>query len=159
MTVHEVIPVTRAGNVAARMAAIADEVAAPAAADVDQIGRFPSETLAALRAEGLLAALVPVEFGGGRRVAGRGVRRPGGPRSPVRVERHGGGHAPHPGGLPGPPRPQRPAPGLSPRSSPDHQYLLASATTEVGTGGDVRSSICALEVVDGAVPGTRSRPR
>jgi acyl-CoA dehydrogenase len=31
----------------------------------------------------------------------------------------------------------------------EHQYLLASATTEVGTGGDVRSSICALEVTDG----------
>ena len=31
----------------------------------------------------------------------------------------------------------------------EEQYLLASATTEVGTGGDVRSSICALEVADG----------
>lgn len=27
-----------------------------------------------------------------------------------------------------------------------HQYLLASATTEVGIGGDVRSSLCAVEV-------------
>ena len=26
----------------------------------------------------------------------------------------------------------------------DRQYLLASATTEVGTGGDVGSSVCAL---------------
>ena len=30
-----------------------------------------------------------------------------------------------------------------------HQYLLASATTEIGTGGDTRSSICAVEVEDG----------
>ena len=31
----------------------------------------------------------------------------------------------------------------------EHQYLLASATTEVGTGGDVRSSVCALDLSDG----------
>jgi len=30
-----------------------------------------------------------------------------------------------------------------------HQYLLASATTEVGTGGDVRSSVCAVDVEGG----------
>jgi acyl-CoA dehydrogenase len=30
-----------------------------------------------------------------------------------------------------------------------HQYLLASATTELGIGGDVRSSLCAVEVKDG----------
>jgi acyl-CoA dehydrogenase len=31
----------------------------------------------------------------------------------------------------------------------EHQYLLASMTSEVGTGGDTRSSICAVEVSDG----------
>lgn len=30
----------------------------------------------------------------------------------------------------------------------EHQYLLASATTEIGVGGDLRSSICALNVTD-----------
>ena len=50
--------------VARRMAAIAEEVAAPAADDVDQQGRFPSETIAALQSEGLLTAMVPVELGG-----------------------------------------------------------------------------------------------
>ena len=39
------------------------------------------------------------------------------------------------------------------RELAEHQYLLASATTEVGTGGDVRSSICALEVDRRPVPG------
>ncbi len=29
----------------------------------------------------------------------------------------------------------------------EHQLLLASATTEIGTGGDVRSSVCAISVV------------
>lgn len=31
----------------------------------------------------------------------------------------------------------------------ERQYLIASATTELGTGGDVRSSICAVEVANG----------
>jgi acyl-CoA dehydrogenase len=31
----------------------------------------------------------------------------------------------------------------------EKQYLLASATTELGIGGDVRSSLCAVEVGDG----------
>ena len=58
-------PMTRSGDIAARMAAIADEVAGPAAGDVDERGRFPVETIQALRSEGLLAALVPAESGGG----------------------------------------------------------------------------------------------
>jgi acyl-CoA dehydrogenase len=33
--------------------------------------------------------------------------------------------------------------------SVERQYLLASATTEVGTGGDVGSSVCAVDVADG----------
>ncbi len=65
MAINEDVVMTRAGDVATRMAVIADEVAGPAAPDVDARGRFPSEALAALKAEGLLAALVPVEFGGG----------------------------------------------------------------------------------------------
>ena len=148
MAVHEVIPVTRAGHVAARMAAIADEVAAPAAADVDESGRFPSETLAALKAEGLLAALVPVELGGGgasldevaaglvalgRRCASSAMVVAMHHIQVACLVRHG--------------RNDLLRDYL--RELSHHQYLLASATTEVGTGGDVRSSICALEVVDG----------
>ena len=51
-------------DVALRMTSIADKVAGPAAADVDEQARFPTETIEALRADGLLAALVPTEFGG-----------------------------------------------------------------------------------------------
>src|SRR5271165_3934127 len=148
MAVHEVIPMTRSGNVAARMAAIADEVAAPAAADVDERGRFPSETLAALKAEGLLAALVPVEFGGGgasldevsaglvalgRRCASSAMVVAMHHIQVACLVRHG--------------RSALLRDYLQELS--DHQYLLASATTEVGTGGDVRSSICAIEASDG----------
>jgi acyl-CoA dehydrogenase len=139
---------TRAGDVAARMTAIADEVAGPAAADVDDKGRFPIETIDALKAEGLLAALVPVEFGGGgasleevsqglvalgRRCASSAMILAMHHIQVACLVRHG-----HTGAL---------------RSYlqelAEHQNLLASATTEVGTGGDVRSSVCAVEVTDG----------
>ena len=146
--VSDVAPMTRAGDVAARMTAIADEVAGPAAADVDDKGRFPIETIDALKAEGLLAALVPVEFGGGgasleevsqglvalgRRCASSAMILAMHHIQVACLVRHG-----HTGAL---------------RSYlqelAEHQYLLASATTEVGTGGDVRSSVCAVEVTDG----------
>ncbi len=139
---------TAGRDVAARMAAIADEVAGPSAGDVDEAARFPSETVEALRAEGLLAALVPVEFGGGGATiaeVSEGVmalgRRCASSAMVVAMHhiqvaclvRHGSSDLLR-GYL---------------RELSEHQYLLASATTEVGTGGDVRSSICALEVEGG----------
>ena len=148
MTVHDDVVMTRAGAVADRMAAIADTVAGPAAADVDERGRFPSETVDALRAEGLLAALVPLEFGGGgatlsevsqglvalgRRCASSAMVVAMHHIQVACIVRHG--------------RNELLTGYLEELAL--HQYLLASATTEVGTGGDVRSSICALEVADG----------
>jgi acyl-CoA dehydrogenase len=44
---------------------VADEYAAPHADAVDREARFPSETIAALRAEQALSAFVPTELGGG----------------------------------------------------------------------------------------------
>ena len=149
MLVHGDIVMTKAGDVAPRMAAIADEVAGPAAADVDEQGRFPSETLAALKAEGLLAALVPVELGGGgaslaevsqglvalgRRCASSAMVVAMHHIQVACLVRHGRNDLL-----------RRYLEELA-----EHQYLLASATTEVGTGGDVRSSICALEVSEGS---------
>lgn len=148
MTVHDDVVMTRAGAVAGRMAAIADTVAGPAAADVDERGRFPSETVAALRSDGLLAALVPLEFGGGgatlaevsqglvalgRRCASSAMVVAMHHIQVASIVRHGRNEL-LTGYL---------------EELAIHQYLLASATTEVGTGGDVRSSICVLEVTDG----------
>jgi acyl-CoA dehydrogenase len=148
MIAHDDVTMTRAGAVAARMAAIADEVAGPAAADVDERGRFPFETLAACKSEGLLAALVPVEFGGGgatlsevsqglvalgKRCASSAMVVAMHHIQVACLVRHG--------------RNELLRDYLEELAA--HQYLLASATTEVGTGGDVRSSICALEVADG----------
>ena len=139
---------TRAGDVAARMAKVADEVAGPAAADVDAQGRFPAEAIAALKAEGLLAALVPIEFGGGgaglaevsdglvalgRRCASTAMVVAMHHIQVACLVRHG----------------RNPVLRAYLQEMSTKQYLLASATTEVGTGGDVRSSICALEVSDG----------
>jgi acyl-CoA dehydrogenase len=44
---------------------IADEFAAPNAIAVDHDARFPTETIEALRAEGALSAFIPTELGGG----------------------------------------------------------------------------------------------
>jgi acyl-CoA dehydrogenase len=134
--------------VARRMAAIAEEVAAPAADDVDQQGRFPSETIAALQSEGLLTAMVPVELGGlgagisevseglvalGRQCASSAMVVAMHHIQVACLVRHGRNEL------------------LSDYlvDAVAHQYLLASATTEVGTGGDVRSSVCAVDVEGG----------
>jgi acyl-CoA dehydrogenase len=137
-----------AADVAARMTAVADKVAGPAAADVDAMARFPVETIGALRADGLLAALVPVDLGGpgatvaqvsqgitalGRRCASSAMVAAMHHIQVACLVRHG-----HTELLQ-----------TYLRDLVEHEYLLASATTEVGTGGDVRSSICALEVADG----------
>ena len=135
-------------DVALRMTSIADKVAGPAAADVDEQARFPTETIEALRADGLLAALVPTEFGGpgatiaevcqgmialGRRCASSAMVVAMHHSQVACLVRHGRNDLLQ-GYL---------------RELVEHQYLLASATTEVGTGGDVRSSVCALDLSDG----------
>jgi acyl-CoA dehydrogenase len=124
---------------------IAGEIAAPNAADVDSKARFPSETLAALRQEGLLSAAVPRELGG----AGCGMHELAqlcaglaqgcGSSAMVLamhyiqlacIARHGLESEFFRGYLQGVVK---------------HQYLLASMTSEVGTYGETRTSICAVE--------------
>jgi len=132
-------------DVSARMASIADKVAGLAAGDVDEQSRFPSETIDALRAEGLLSALVPVELGGrgasitevsdglialGRRCASSAMVVAMHHIQVACLVAHGRNDTLR----------------SYLRELVDHQYLLASATTEVGTGGDVRSSVCAVDV-------------
>ena len=124
---------------------IATEIAAPNAGDVDAKARFPSETVAALRAEGLLSAAVPRELGG----AGCGLHELAqlcanlaqacGSSAMVLamhyiqlacIARHGTGSEFFRGYL---------------RDLVTHQHLLASMTSEVGTFGETRTSICAVE--------------
>lgn len=124
---------------------IATDIAALHAADVDANARFPAETVAALRDAGILSAPVPSRFGG----AGCGLRELAqlcstlaqGCGSSAMVlamhfiqvaclARHGSGSDFF---------------GEYLRELTARQYLLASITSEVGTFGDTRSSVCAVE--------------
>ena len=124
--------------------AIAREVSAPFAESVDREGRFPAETIAAAREAGLLSALVPPELGG----VGASMRdlaesctiigQACGSSAMVLamhhiqvacIARHARGSAFFERYL---------------RRIADEQLLLASVTSEVGVGGDTRSSICAV---------------
>ncbi|MCO5329536.1 MAG: acyl-CoA/acyl-ACP dehydrogenase [Ilumatobacteraceae bacterium] len=128
----------------AEAARIGREVVAVHAPSVDAESRFPTESFAAIRDAGLLAALVPTDFGGGgctyADVAAicTELGRHCGSTSMIYamhqiqvacVVQHGVG-VPHFEQLL--------------REIPSRGRLIASATTEGGVGGDVRSSICAV---------------
>lgn len=132
-------------DVAAR---VGREVAGPSADTVDREARFPAETFAALREAGMLSALVPQARGGGGASfaeAGRAVEELGRWCSSsalilamhhIQVAclvRHGR-------------TPELEA--LLDRVVAE-QLLLASATTEIGIGGDVRTSSCHVEAAAG----------
>ena len=124
---------------------IAKEVAAPNAADVDTRARFPQETVDALRRAGVLSAPVPQAFGG----PGLGMRELGQLCATISgacgssgmvlamhyiqvacIVRHAQDSEFFQDYL---------------RELVREQWLLASMTSEVGTFGDTRSSICAVE--------------
>lgn len=137
-----------AGQFATQLAAmrrIAIEVAAPNAADVDARSRFPRETLEALKGARLLSAPVPAELGG----TGCGTRELAELCSTLApacgssamvlamhyaqvacIVRHAQGEPFFRDYL---------------RELAAHQYLLASMTSENGTFGETRTSICAVE--------------
>jgi acyl-CoA dehydrogenase len=129
----------------AALKAIATEVAAANAADVDARARFPRETLDALKKAKLLSAPIPRELGG----AGYGMRELAALCSALAqgcgssamvlamhyiqvacLARHAQGSAYFRGYL---------------QELVEHQYLLASMTSENGTFGETRTSICAVE--------------
>ena len=128
----------------ASVAKVARDVAAAHAVDVDARSRFPSEVLAALRDVRLLSAPVPLELGGG----GCGIRelaelcstlaRACGSSAMVLamhyvqvacLARHAMSSAFFKDYL---------------RELADRQLLLASMTSETGTYGEMRTSLCAV---------------
>ncbi len=144
MSTVEVAPVPASEDLASIAARIATDVAAPAADDVDRAARFPSETFDALRQERMLSALIPTEHGGaGARLTdvALAIEQLGAACASsamvyamhqIQVAclvRHGT------------------TPWLTEytRTTAAGELLLSSATTEVGIGGDVRSSSCAVE--------------
>jgi acyl-CoA dehydrogenase len=129
----------------AAIKALATEVAAANAADVDAKARFPSETLAALKKAKLLSAPIPKELGG----PGYGMRELAALCSTLAqscgssamvlamhyiqvacITRHATQSEFFRNYL---------------RELVENQYLLASMTSENGTFGETRTSICAVE--------------
>lgn len=128
---------------------ISRDVSAKFADAVDREGRFPAETIAAAREAGLLSALVPTALGGGGAsmrdlaesctIIGQGCGSSAMVLAMHHIQvacivRHGRGNPFFERYL---------------RRIADEQLLLASVTSEVGVGGDTRSSICAVERAGG----------
>ena len=123
---------------------IALEVSGPAASDVDKNARFPSESFDALKEASLLSLLIPQDLGGegatvgqvadvafelGRHCASTGLIYAMHQSQVASLVRHG--------------RSDTIRTFLSEMAR--NQLLLASATTELGVGGDVRTSVCTVE--------------
>jgi acyl-CoA dehydrogenase len=129
-----------------RAHAIGKDVLAPCAAAVDQGARFPKEAFDALKQAKLLSAYVPREYGGmglnivevGRlcealgQYCGSSAMIYAMHKIQVACVVH---HAQ-----------QSPYFRAYLRELVENQRLMASATTELGVGGDLRSSICAVEL-------------
>ena len=135
------------GELVSRTQAIAAEVAAKHATEVDQQSRFPHETFAALKQARLLSAAVPKQVGG----HGAGMLELG---HQCAALAHGCGSsamvlamhhiqvaciARHGADSPYFARYLR-------ENLAERQELIASITSENGTFGDTRSSVCAVEV-------------
>ena len=135
-------------NVVSEAGRIGQDIAGPSADAVDRDARFPSETMDALGASGLLGAFVPAEWGGpgatlpeaaqavsavSRHSASSGLIFAMHLIQVAYLDRHGSDTAKNV---------------LFPRLLAG-DLLLGSANSEVGLDGARRTSICALEPIDG----------
>jgi acyl-CoA dehydrogenase len=135
----------RFANLLKAVETIARTVAAEQAIDVDAKSRFPTETIQALKASKVLSAPIPTELGGdgcnmvelahlcstlSQACGSSGMVLAMHYIQVACIARH-----------------SMSSPALRKYLSDlvEHQYLLASMTSEVGTFGDTRSSICAVE--------------
>ncbi len=145
MNAHVKTPVAPVSERIARAAA----VAARYADDVDQKGRFPAEAMQALKDERLMGVQIPVELGGedtpiaeiaelcsilGQACGSTAMIFAMHHIKLSSLVEHGMGAEWHRGFM---------------RRIADEQLLLGSATTEGGIGGNLRNSICAIEVEGG----------
>jgi acyl-CoA dehydrogenase len=140
-----------------RVAEVIASAVAPFADEVDRDARFPLEAVTALREARLLSAAVPVELGGegasyaeigrvtellGRACSSTAMIYAMHQNQLVCLVRHG----------------RNPQLRAFLREVCDDQLLLASATTEIGIGGDVRSSSCHVAVEDGRYSLVKNAP-
>lgn len=132
-------------DVVARARKVAEEVSAKHAGSVDKEARFPAESIEALRKERLLGCAVPTELGGlgssvaeisamctalGQACATSAMVFAMHQIQVLCVLRHHGDSGFFRGYL---------------TDVAETQRLIASATSEMGIGGDTRSSLCAVE--------------
>ncbi len=141
-------PAVPCADILAQVHSIGKNIVAAHAAEVDRDARFPHESFAALREAGLLSAYVPVEYGGmgldvvqtakicealGNYCGSTAMIYAMHCIQVACVVHHGQSSAYFRDYL---------------RKLVEQQRLMASATTEIGTGGDLLSSICAV-IVEG----------
>jgi len=134
------------------------EIAAPAADAVDRDARFPTEAFDALRAERMLGILIPTEFGGGgcsitdvsaicttlgQYCSATAMIFAMHQIQVACIVRHA--------------RESRFFSSYLAELA-DNQSLIASATSEIGVGGDVRSSVCSIENHDGSISLRKQAP-
>lgn len=125
---------------------IGRDVLAVHAAAVDRDARFPQEAIDAMKSLGLLSAYVPLEYGG----MGLNIVQIG--KVCEALGQYCGSsamiYAMHCIQVACVVHHAQQSPYFQDylRQLVDEQRLMASATTELGTGGDLRSSICAIEV-------------
>jgi acyl-CoA dehydrogenase len=137
-----------AGRLVGEAVRIGEEVAGPAADDVDRKARFPTEAVEAMRSAHLLSVLVPSDLGGdgvnigevaevvgvlARHCASTAMVYAMHQMQVACLVRHGRSEFLRD----------------YQKAIVDRQLLLASATTEIGVGGDIRTSKCAVERHDG----------
>jgi acyl-CoA dehydrogenase len=142
----------------AQVHALGREVLAVHATDVDQEARFPTESIAALKDAALMSAYVPQEFGGmgldivqtsricealGHYCGSTAMIYAMHCIQVACVVHHAQSSDFFRRYL---------------RQLVEEQRLMASATTEIGTGGDLRSSICAIEVSGDRFTVTKKAP-
>lgn len=157
MTVPAVEEPRAPADGAAGRTILAAKVAAAAAVEVDRQARFPSEAVDELRRQRLLSAAVPIELGGDgagideiaqcARVLGQACASTGMIFAMHQIQvwclmRHAA----------------NPTLRAYLADVGAKQLLLASATSEVNVGGDVRTSICALEERGGRLSLTKQAP-
>lgn len=137
---------------------IGEEVIRPNAADVDSKARFPREAIDAIKKLGLMGAYIPKELGGmglnisqlakvcetlGQYCGSTGMIFAMHQIQVACALHHGSSSSHFQNYL---------------RQVVTEQRLLASATTEMGIGGDLRSSICAIEVDGDSFTLTKNAP-
>jgi acyl-CoA dehydrogenase len=140
------LDVSRIDETPARIDEIVREVVAPASDDVDREARFPSEALEALRAARLLSAGVPVELGGGGHGLGALAE------ATARLARGCGStamvwamHEVQVACMAASVEADEGAVADFLTRLANEQALVASVTSEVGIGGNLRNSVAAVE--------------